>query len=475
MPWLILLSSALFFLLGCGKPPTPAELISASHKEVTPYKNRVDFSLQDFVGQYLSIGSHDPKWDAAATNGLAAMAKSRVALSTVENRALGSTARREIQAAMDAGCNDALVNYTWTWLRYPDATSVDQAGKDAWVQAYAMLHNSQYSPLRRCWATIKAAQAAKAIAKDTPREVHDYRQEAADLALVVLADTSIPPEEALQLTWNMLDAVRQNKGELKFYFDQVDPLLKKNWNRFAEAWFIRGDFEVNLAWAARGTGYADSVSKAGWKEFASHLAIAEKSLLKSWKMQPMEKTANRLITVELGQGNGREKMEKYFNWAMTLNPNSSEACRNKLNYLFPKWYGTPETLMQFGWECISSTNWAGEVPLTMIFAHDELAAEYYPKREERDAYWQDPAVWPGIDAAFTKYFKLYPNDVGWHHNYFWYAVKCHQWPAAERELALLGPINYSYFGGREAFESMVSETKKHSLRSPASAQTQSAP
>jgi hypothetical protein len=117
--------------------------------------------------------------------------------------------------------------------------------------------------------------------------------------------------------------------------------------------------------------------------------------------------------------------------------------------------------MQFGWECITSTNWGGEVPLTIIYAHDELAAEYYPNREERDAYWKLPAVWPGIDAAFTKFFKSNPNATGWHHNYFWYAVKCQQWKTANRELALLGPVNYSYFGGKDEFEKMVSETKKH--------------
>lgn len=458
---LILAISLLGF--GCSHKRTTAELIKDSRAEITPHKERLNFALRDTVEAYLQSGSRNALWDETVTNALTAVSKSRVALSGPEGGALRRTAALELQKAIDAGCKDPLVVYFWTWIKFPNSNNVDQQGKDAWVYAANIMRTSQYSPLRRCWAYIHAARAANALAQNgkTPQEAHELRHEVGDLFPSVLSDKSIPPEEALTLCWYILDTMRYNTKQLKYYFDLYEPFLKKSWSRYADSWFIRGDFEVDFAWASRGGGFANTVTKDGWKGFAEHLALAEKYLLKSWDMHPMEKTAVRLITLEIGQGKGRARMEKFFNWAMTLNPNSTEACNKKLYYLYPKWYGSPEELMQFGWECITSTNWGGEVPLTIIYAHDELAAEYYPNREERDAYWKLPAVWPGIDAAFTKFFKSSPNATGWHHNYFWYAVKCQQWKTANRELALLGPVNYSYFGGKDEFEKMVSETKKH--------------
>lgn len=461
MPRLLLVFIITTLVAGCSREKSAQELITESRKEITPHKQRLDFALKDTTEAYLQSGSRSPEWDAAVTNALTAMAKSRVAQSSPLSGELRRTAARDLQKAMDAGCKDALVVYFWTRIQYPNANNIDQRGKDAWIYAANLMRLSPYSALRRCWAFIHAARAAKAIAKDTPQEVHELRHEVGDLFASVLADESIPPDEVLTLGWYILDTMRWNTKQLKYYYDLYEPLLKKNWSDYADSWFIRGDFQVEFAWHSRGNGLANTVTKDGWKGFAQHLGYAEKYLLKSWAIHPMEKTAVRLITVELGQGKGRPTMERYFNWAMTLNKNSTEACNKKLYYLYPKWYGSPEDLMQFGWECINSTNWGGEVPLTMLYAHDELAAEYYPKREERYAYWKNPAVWPGIDAAFTKFFKLNPDNIGWHHNYFWYAVQCQEWKAANRELALLGPVNYSYFGGKEAFEELVRQTKEH--------------
>jgi hypothetical protein len=458
-----LFTAVLITSCGCSKPRTPAQIRTAAAKPTTPYKKRLDFSLDDFTGAYLRVGSRNPRWDLSATNGLTALARGRVALSAAEAQALRSTARREIERAISEGCNDPLVNYASAWLRNPDTNNSTPEQKQQWSGNYELMRTSNYSPLRRCWSAIKSAQAARSILPGTKltQEVREFRQEAADRAIDVVRDTSLPVEEMSEAVWAMFDTIRMNKSGLRNTFDVIEPILLKNWGNTAEAWMIDGDFLINIAWDARGSGFAQTVTSEGWAGFNKDLARAEKALLKSWKIKPLERTAVRLIWVELGQGKGRDRMEKFFQWAMTLNPNSSDACNAKLLYLYPRWYGSAEDMIRFGWDCVNSTNWGGEVPMTMLYANDQIARDLYPKLADRDQYWRNPAVWPCIDAAFHKYFKLHPDNVGWHHNYFWYAVKCGAWERANQELALLGPINYDYFGGKENFEAMVTLAKTH--------------
>jgi hypothetical protein len=72
-----------------------------------------------------------------------------------------------------------------------------------------------------------------------------------------------------------------------------------------------------------------------------------------------------MITVELGQGRGRPRMEQWFQRAMSLSPNYYEACYAKLHYLQPKWFGSNEDMLEFAGECVNSSKWGGHVPLIL--------------------------------------------------------------------------------------------------------------
>jgi hypothetical protein len=57
------------------------------------------------------------------------------------------------------------------------------------------------------------------------------------------------------------------------------------------------------------------------------LSVAEKALEKAWTLNPKnEQIALKMMTVELGQGKGRQRMEVWFDRAMKLNTNSYAAC-----------------------------------------------------------------------------------------------------------------------------------------------------
>ena len=50
---------------------------------------------------------------------------------------------------------------------------------------------------------------------------------------------------------------------------------------------------------------------------------------------------------------------------------------------------------------------------------------------------------------------LNPEEIGWRHNYALYAYRAEQWDDLNRQLPLLGEINYEFFGGKAQYENMV--------------------
>jgi hypothetical protein len=102
--------------------------------------------------------------------------------------------------------------------------------------------------------------------------------------------------------------------------------------------------------------------------------------------------------------------------------------------------------------------WGGNLPLVLVDAHWSVSKQY---TKEGENYWLEPGVWDDLYSAFERFFELNPKAVGWHHNYAWYAYRCRQWDTLNKQLSLLGPTNYEYFGGKSEFEKMVRQAKEH--------------
>jgi tetratricopeptide (TPR) repeat protein len=274
----------------------------------------------------------------------------------------------------------------------------------------------------------------------------------------------MPVPEVYEAAYELLQSVKSAKPQLGDYYRALEPALLTNWPSASEIYLLKGDFYLDYAWQARGNGYSDSVTDVGWQVFAQRLRDANTALTKAWEMNPQdERIARRMITVELGQGKDRDRMEEWFGRAMSLNTNYYDACWGKLYYLEPKWHGSRQDMLDFGRECVASEAWGGEVPLILTKAHDELAKTLNP--DDRIEYWKDPEVWSDIKSAFEKFFELNPDASGWHHNYARYAYWAEQWDELNRQLPLLGEINYEFFGGKDEFDKMVRLTQAHASKS----------
>jgi tetratricopeptide (TPR) repeat protein len=207
---------------------------------------------------------------------------------------------------------------------------------------------SRYSSIRKLYASLRAAEALKSANKgrtNTPPEIHFHRRSALSHLQQVLGDKRTPIQEVYEACTELLDAVKVNRQQFEEYYFLLEKPLFANWSNEALAHLVKGDFYISYAWKARGTGYAYTVTEEAAKLFEARLALAEKALEKAWSIDPTIDTIPlRMMTVELGQGKGRERMELWFKRVMQLNPNCYQACSHKLYYLEPKWYGTKASL-----------------------------------------------------------------------------------------------------------------------------------
>ena len=167
-----------------------------------------------------------------------------------------------------------------------------------------------------------------------------------------------------------------------------------------------------------------------------------------------------MLRVELGQGKSRDRMELWFSRAMGIDTNSDAACYEKFLYVQPMWYGNPEEMLVFGRECAASTKWGGQVPLMLVTAHEWLSG-WNKDAAAKQQYWKNPAVWQDVKMAYEKFFKLNPSETGWRHNYARHAYWAEQWDDLNKQLPLLGKVNYEYFGGKLEFDKMAAEAARH--------------
>ncbi len=439
---------------------------SPSAKPPRDAEKRFEWNKNTSLGDYERAGERNAKWDEPAKKALEMFARLRsFGISAVPDSV--KTVGGLCEDAIKAGCDDPLVRYVH--MRYT-AGAPTRATKEtalAYGAIAARIQKTQYSAIRKFYVNLRAAEAFKAAAgknSPTPPEVHSYRMAATAYLKEALQDKTMPVSEAYDGCRDLLEATRLNKPSHEHIFNELEPRLLANWPQQASIHLLRGDYYIRYAWNARGDGWADTVTEEGWKLFGERLAKAEDALERAWKLDPADaRIPVKMINLELGQGEGRDRMELWFQRAMELDPNNYSACWQKAYYLEPKWYGSSEDLLKFGRECVASSKWGGRVPLILVDAHMKLLT--YVPAGKRKEYWKQPEVWKDLKAGFDKYFQLCPDANGTRQRCALYAYRCEQWEELNKQLSLLKSVDYDYFGGSEKFEEMKRLAKEHSGKS----------
>ncbi len=412
--------------------------------------NRRDWALRALERGYAESGHTNVQWDASVHAAFVAFADC-----TREARAdRYDPMVAAIAAAVGAHCDDPMLQYMEVRYRLADRPGSSEAFALAALRAHESLCDSRYHPVFKFYAGYRAVEAARTAEPKGDRSVRFAFTTAAleDLA----RDTNAPPDEVFDPAFLWVDYTHA-KWWLDFVLGDLQPILERNWGR-EEPWFrFRGLVEIQRAWEARGTGFANTVNDQGWEGFRKHLSQAESSLTKAWQMNSnVARTAYLMMDLELGHGRGRETMETWFNRAMALDTNYYDAAKLMSYYLEPRWYGSEEEALAFARTCATQGKWGGSVPLVLVDTHRSLAGYY--KLTDSPQYWQRPEVWRDVQLSWESFFRLNPEAVNWRHNYAKDAYLCgHYAEFLQQARRFSAGTNFAYFGGEQKFQEMVAK------------------
>ncbi|MGH7951448.1 MAG: hypothetical protein ACREFE_05960, partial [Limisphaerales bacterium] len=283
---------------------------SACSKKISPEaarQLRLDWNLKTTVTAYLQTGNTDPSWDEAATNALIEFARSRSGLVLDDDWA--ENIREDCNAAVKAGCDDPLVRYLYIRFCMNQINS-REAFADAFSKMQEDMEQSSYPPVRKFYASLRTleqvyyADGTNADGRTTSQLADSMVEELTQM----LGDSTTPPEEVYEACNQGLYELSGGRKRYENCYQQIEPPLFKNWPKESMSWLLKGEVYIQMAWFARGNGYANTVTDDQWKSFRKNLAVAEESLNKAWKLNPDDKRIpHEMMTLELGQGKGRDR------------------------------------------------------------------------------------------------------------------------------------------------------------------------
>jgi hypothetical protein len=419
------------------------------------------------LAAYEKVGRHNPAWDATARELIEAFTYIPGQREAYRRRIEKLTAERE--ALEKAKCDDPFILYLMARAHGQEAgVDMTALAKDLKAAADA-LEASTYPAERKCWAHARYAE--QVLRAQLWAQLHDWKKELGhevDLAIAEWPDTvrgkgMTDPmlyelAQVLEYDWTMVKGTRPgvygDRGEL---CDKLLPAWQQAMPKATGPLVFKGAIYTKYAWDARGSGVANTVTQEGWKAMQERLTVAQEALEKAYAMDPADpRAAEEMLGVELGQGEGRDRMELWWKRAMDANPDDYAACSSKLYYLEPKWYGSAADMIQFGRECLRGGNWEGRIPFILVSAHWNLS-QYAP---DRDGYFAQPEVWEDLRSVYEPYLKRYPGAV-WDRSYYaYYATLSNHWDVARQQFEILGDNpELKPFGTKAAYEYLRERAK----------------
>jgi len=434
------------------RPDLPAETRNWLQLAIEPMRkgtgrvqrmaDRLAYNRKTLVDAYDKIGKKDPKWDAPARKGLelSAVYYTRSAiLDEQDSRA----ALASLRAAVTKGCDDPMVSYLA--IRF-----VKEARFQQLYKAAQNLRASDY-PAARKFGAFEVANERR------------YRQYSDDVAVTrkrivdslayvaaMAAEKDTPADLIVDLLGGAMDTYKRCKGDRKELYDQIDAELAKSLPEDSLVRLnLKGRYYTSWAWDARGGDWAANVTDQGWKDFSERLGEAQKILEHAYTLYPNDPIApTQMISVELGQGQGRARMEQWFDRATNAAPECIDAYRKKMYYLAPRWHGSEAEQLKFGRECLAAGDFASRVPLMVISAYREQAeSTRYGVLVKRPEMGTDEA-WADVSAAYDGYLAANPENDLDYTAYLKLALDAGRWKEADAIFKKIGDhLDTATFGG----------------------------
>ncbi len=405
--------------------PVPANSHALTEADVR--KRRRDFCIRQYLEAYRANAPADAAWRTDGEKFIHAWIEEQYGDGTATNPPNVSVLADRLAA--NPACNDPLV------LSLASLKSVEWFEADHRIErAVAAFNGTKYKAYPRLFAVVTLA----AHQGNAPNEEQRLDREAVRLFKESLSDGSILPEDQAILAGAFVNdwgsALFDRRGAA--LADAADEAgTKFLWLALA----LRGDFEINEAWKARGSGWANQVRPEGWQGFEDHLAKAESCLTRAWKLQhDLPLVPCLMERVELGKGTA-EDMRTWFDRALEAQVDYPQAWYYMAWGLYPRWYGSLAALRQFGVTAIDSGRFDTEVPFQFYKIVQDLELENRCGPGEH--LFGRPDIWPELQRMYNGYITNLTSrgqpSRGWREAYATVAYLARDYDASRRQLEQL--------------------------------------
>jgi GYF domain 2 len=309
----------------------------------------------------------------------------------------------ELQTKLDTASPpvaDALLRHTLTLNAYP----AREARARALDEVLALYAKSRHRPYPRFNATVELANA---LGEKSPRIAELDEAALGYLRAALEAGHLLPSDqetlgESLSLGWGSRFRARN--------IDALHALVLAQGPSWA--WLERvlaGEAHVQAAWAARGSGYANTVNEQGWAIFAERLTQADTCYTEAWRLAPERALApSRLIYVAMGRSR-EEEMVRWFERALDAQIDYPNAWSNFGFALRPRWHGSHNAMLRLARVALDAKRYDTTIPLQV----NELLSDFHQdlKLPFGQHLYAHPALWPMIREMYEGYIAA-PDRVG---------------------------------------------------------------
>jgi hypothetical protein len=191
----------------------------------------------------------------------------------------------------------------------------------------------------------------------------------------------------------------------------------------------------SFGYQARGTGYASSVSREGWKLYNERLDMAALTLVDAAKLK--EKSPywySLMFDVALAQGWSKSQAKELLDAAIAFEPSYYHAYRQYANFVLPKWYGERGEAQAFAEQV--STRIGGKQG---DFVYFEIATTVACGCDSPvDSAELQGLSWPRVKNGYAAMGQLYGYSSLKTNRFAYLAVLEHDKPAAQAAFATIG-------------------------------------
>ncbi len=374
--------------------PIPADPDAATRAEDDTIR-RV-WLERNMADAYERVGLKDPTWDEPARvfirEGMAFL------LGSVDREQM----RRQGEKLVALGCADPLVLYFHAlnrfWLEH-QSREVTQLFERA-------VSGMRSVPYPRAVARYAAsglyrdyARSDEAVGRRgglAPLELQWFLQSLFEEGSYTPGDDSVLASQLMSGTGESL--FERNKEPI------AAAVVNTPW---AEEWMKRllsGMKEIELAWDARGHGWARDVTEEGWKGFREHMRLARKDLMEAWRLRPDRPEAPLvMMSIALaGEAGPGESVRTWFDRTVAAQLDNEDAYGRMLNQLRPRWGGSYDAMLAFGRECLQTQRFDTEVPRILFKAVEDIEDDQIQEGRERTIY-DEPGTYELLSQVFEGY------------------------------------------------------------------------